>query len=267
MWICCLLFCACVACARARGGVPSGLQSEKELNHTFPSQNSFITELISSPPDKRAFILDVGANNGAWGNRMMERCQAAAPTKHVQLIMFEPQHRFEATLRRLVERWGANYIRAAAWTADTNITFFTMRDSRAASVNPRGGGGIERAHRNYSVPGIDFPAFLLRTLMRGDFVLLKLDVEGAEYELLPPLVASGALCSPTHLLIEWHMRSLVGATPKQTASKRQEAGRLRISLQAMLERQCRWDLSKAPPIVMDHEDDASTAAFVAQSKS
>lgn len=38
--------------------------------------------------------------------------------------------------------------------------------------------------------------------------LLKLDVEGAEYNLLPHLLVRGALCQLDYLVIDWHLNSL-----------------------------------------------------------
>ena len=39
-------------------------------------------------------------------------------------------------------------------------------------------------------------------------VLIKLDVEGAEYDLLPHLLVRGTLCLLDFLVIDWHLNSL-----------------------------------------------------------
>ena len=71
--------------------------------------------------------------------------------------------------------------------------------------------------------------------------LLKLDVEGAEYRLIPHLLVTGALCLPTHLFVEWHLNSV--PEPERLA-----ALALRLSLPATL------DTCATPPRVLVNDD-------------
>lgn len=67
-------------------------------------------------------------------------------------------------------------------------------------------------------------------------------MEGAEYQLLPHLLTHGALCLPTHLIVEWHLNYM-------HPEKRLAALSLRLSLNATLRSGC-----ARPPILVHEED-------------
>jgi FkbM family methyltransferase len=77
----------------------------------------------------------------------------------------------------------------AAWTYDGHIGF--SKDGDASKV----------ADGDYQVQCFDFPAWLDRL---GAQVILKMDIEGAEYTLLPALEETGAVRFVDALLVEWH---------------------------------------------------------------
>ena len=52
--------------------------------------------------------------------------------------------------------------------------------------------------------GIDIADFVNRTVSLGDFVVVKMDVEGTEYQLLPHLLKSGVLPLIDEMFIEMH---------------------------------------------------------------
>ena len=55
-----------------------------------------------------------------------------------------------------------------------------------------------------SVPSVDLAGFLIRRFHVDDFVVLKLDVEGAEYAIIPHLIASGAVNLIDEMFFEGH---------------------------------------------------------------
>ena len=62
-------------------------------------------------------------------------------------------------------------------------------------------------------------------------VYMRLDIESAEYDLLPHLLARSALCRVPYLQVEWHMNKLA-------AARRLVSVGLRISLGDILTRGC-----------------------------
>ena len=73
-------------------------------------------------------------------------------------------------------------------------------------------------------------------------VFLKCDVEGAEYDLLPHLLTTGALCRVTHLYMEWHLNSV-------PPTRRLAALALRTTLEHTLHRGC-----VHPPVWYEHDE-------------
>jgi len=55
-----------------------------------------------------------------------------------------------------------------------------------------------------TVDCIDLSAFLKRTVLPGDYLCLKLDVEGAEYEILEKMIREGTIDLVNELLVEFH---------------------------------------------------------------
>lgn len=85
---------------------------------------------------------------------------------------------------------------AAAWTHDGTVPFVPDGTRSHVGVDLNGyGADVDR------VDCFDLAAFL--PLMPGS-VILKLDVEGAEYTLIPHLVATGAIDKVELLLVEFH---------------------------------------------------------------
>merc|ERR1712232_1433254 len=52
--------------------------------------------------------------------------------------------------------------------------------------------------------GIDFSKWLLEHVNPDDYAMCKLDIEGAEFKLVPRMLATGALCLCDRMSIEWH---------------------------------------------------------------
>lgn len=83
----------------------------------------------------------------------------------------------------------------------------TAANQLASSVFSRSGASI------VDVDAFDIVAVLRSFVVRADYVVVKLDIEGSEYDVLQSLVANdNQLCRLIDvLLIEWHASKLVGA--------------------------------------------------------
>lgn len=82
--------------------------------------------------------------------------------------------------------------RLAAWTTDKPMMF--TRAGLGGWLDPLG---------PIQVVGFDLPKLLL-SFDAEDEVILKLDCEGAEYQLVPALIATGAAERLRLALVEWH---------------------------------------------------------------
>ena len=188
-------------------------------------------------------IFDVGANNGRWSDAVMRYLSKPSnigrqtALRRTRLMMFEPQPRYRAALKSIADNWNGTHMPVAAWFEQTNLTFHVGGNSEAASLVKAN----TMAHaarlgvatiRNVTVPAIDFAAFLRYNAAPpspGGLTIVKIDVEAAEYNLLPHLLLTGALCHADHLLIEWHLNAL-------PAKERLSGLGLRLALQHVLKR-------------------------------
>ena len=50
---------------------------------------------------------------------------------------------------------------------------------------------------------------MLESLAKGTYVVAKIDIEGAEYQLLRSLIVSGKACLLDVLVIEWHGHKVI----------------------------------------------------------
>ena len=180
----------------------------------------------------------------------------------VDLLVFEPQPQFVKTLGDLASHWNGTHYAAAAWTEDTTLSFMVSTNSEASSLVPSialsgsNGQGRAAAPTKLQVRALNLATFMRDTVSVRDaqLILCKLDVEAAEFELLPHLLARGTLCHVDFLLIEWHLNAL--------PEERRLAGLgLRLSLAETLRRGCPQRDGRPPPKVQ-HADDPANNLYV-----
>jgi FkbM family methyltransferase len=150
-----------------------------------------VYDVGSLPP--RARIVDCGANIGI--------SVLFFKTLHpdARVVAFEPDAAAYALLRRNVEDNGLRDVElhnAAVGARDGTLTLYSSADIPASPQ----AGGVAR-------PGMtearDVPMIALSGAL-ADVALLKLDIEGAEHDVVAELAASGALQRVDRLVIEYH---------------------------------------------------------------
>lgn len=177
--------------------------------------DAFLATLERSS-DATGVVFDVGANDGAWTRWLLARAARRGAGAHGRLRVhaFEPQPRYGGVLRALARESGGSvrvHRAAAVATAAAAVRFYPSGDAQAASLLPSmasaysADGGRRAPIR---VAAVDLAAFVRAETNASSVALLKCDVEGGEYALLPRLVATGALCRARHLLVEWHLNAL-----------------------------------------------------------
>lgn len=211
----------------------------------------FLAEFDAAPSGTRAVVFDVGANDGAWSllwSKHVARAREAG--RQLEVVLLEPQPAFTERLTKLAAEHNFTFLAAAAHRSETELTFHTGKASKMGSVNQASAGHSGHTAQ-VRVRAVDLAARLRAWLPRpGTLSLLKLDVEGLEFSLLPWLLAQGALCLLRYLHIEWHLNS----APAET---RLSALALQHSLVPLLEAGC-----ATPPAAVFHEDPPMNNAAV-----
>jgi FkbM family methyltransferase len=152
---------------------------------------------------RRAYI-DVGAN---IGTALIE--QSRLFPDH-SLFAIEPNPSLLPSLHTTALQIGrpVHVIWGAAWIADGEIDLFMSDRHEASTVMPGKAtyeqyGWRRSTTRSRSVPCFDFASWLAG-LTEGADVVVKMDIEGAEYPVLDRMMETGAINWVTDLFCEWH---------------------------------------------------------------
>jgi len=108
-------------------------------------------------------------------------------------------------------------VKMAAWTTNTSLDFISegfgahvtlanLTAQRAAGVKVDLSrlGAKKETKRLLRVPALDIADFLRRRVTREDYVVVKMDVEGAETVLVPHLIASNVTALIDEFFVELH---------------------------------------------------------------
>ncbi|KAG4963423.1 hypothetical protein JHK85_040876 [Glycine max] len=69
------------------------------------------------------------------------------------------------------------------------------------------------------IQGFDFANWLKKTVSKNDFVVMKMDVEGTEFDLIPRLIKTGAICLIDDIFFECHYNRWQRCCPGQRSAK------------------------------------------------
>lgn len=143
---------------------------------------------------------------------------------------FEPfRGSFEAMRRAFAGRPEVVCHHAAAGTADGETKLFLHRGTTGLFSRLFGNSNAAEGHSTMSgksnvdpgtyetVPVVDLSRWLRETVRPEDDVTLKVDIEGAEYDLLEKLLADGTIALVDRLYCEWHRHKVPIAEGRQEA--------------------------------------------------
>lgn len=180
-------------------------------------------------PGARGLFIDCGSNLGQGFRQFVKHY----PLARFDYVMVEPNPNCLPALRGLVEstrRDGAGppieIIAQAAGTHAGSVRFFGLEQdptSQGASMlkdhNSRYYAADER--RALEVPCFSLAALIRERQPRHAAVVLKLDIEGGEYEVLPHVIEHGLHRVLDAAYIEFHSQYM--AEPEATGYRRTEA--------------------------------------------
>jgi len=196
-------------------------------DHDKPTGNEQLKcDFTSFIPHERRpnVIVDLGANYGSSLLRLMET--GNMDLSQTEVYLFEPNPKFKPELYALIEKseiaFGA-VLPAAAWDRNTVMTFFVQDkpvtvshgikyDAEGSSLFKRGSDSwtkhkrpMNMTHLPIKVCAVDLAEWLTQSFSTSQNVIVKMDTEGAEFEILRKLLDTPvALSRISKLYIEWH---------------------------------------------------------------
>jgi FkbM family methyltransferase len=146
----------------------------------------------------RKIFLDCGGNSGM----SVDLFRAVYPHGRDYIIhSFEPNPQFaKAYASRHV-----HFHPCAVWEYTGRVKFYLSRGTQAAGSSlfkHKTTGKLDK--KPISVRCINLATWMQKNLTPDDHIVLKLDIEGAEYAVLMTLLHAGVLSWVKELFIEWH---------------------------------------------------------------
>ena len=134
---------------------------------------------------KKIFI-DAGANTGISIKLFLNRYPNS---QEFEIHSFEPNPHLHKKLSEYSDR--ATIYHKAVYTEDTTLDFYLSNIHLASTLRiDKLTGGISQNNK-IKVEAIDIAKFIKNNFNKEDYIILKLDIEGAEYDILPHLIEEG----------------------------------------------------------------------------
>ena len=168
-------------------GHPLSFTSPMELVHGL--KEIFAEKIYDQVLPKNAYILDCGANIGLSVIYLKKCC----PSAHI--LAFEPDPVNFGLLQKNIDSFGLKNVTAhqsAIWKENTTLNFQSA-GSMGSSIDTETNAG-----------GISVKAMRLKDLLDRPIDFLKIDIEGAEYEVIKD--AADSLHLVNRMFLEYHGR-------------------------------------------------------------
>ena len=155
-------------------------------------------------PPMRKIFLDCGGHRGTAVVHFLKEYP------DYEFYCFEPNLEMFAELTRSVATHGKTVFcfPGAVWTHDGFLDFFLGHEQGSTALPGKVEviPGLQQVDYGAAVrvPCIDLSAWILRNIRPGDELVVKMDIEGGEYQVVPKLISDGSLHLIKRFYCEWH---------------------------------------------------------------
>ncbi|KAJ1387575.1 S-adenosyl-L-methionine-dependent methyltransferase [Sesbania bispinosa] len=186
----------------------------------------YLSSMVDISFKNRYLYVDVGARSygssiGSWFRKQYPKQNK---NFHVYAIEADKTFHKEYGLKK-----GITLVPYAAWVKNETLTFEIHRDpGEHVEVQGRGMGRIRPLQSSgeegfdgevEKIRGFDFADWLKNTVSKNDYVVMKMDVEGTEFDLIPRLFETGAICLVDEIFLECHYNRWQRCCPGQRSPK------------------------------------------------
>ncbi|XP_027337867.1 uncharacterized protein LOC113851551 [Abrus precatorius] len=186
-----------------------------------------LTSLVDISFKNRYVYVDVGARSYGSSIGSWFRKQYPKQNRTFEVYAIEADKTFHGEYKT---KKGVTLLPYAAWVRNETLFFEITRDpSNKVMMKGRGMGRINPVQTSSShmgdmdkIQGFDFADWLKSAVTSRDFVVVKMDVEGTEFHLIPKLIQTGAICLIDELFLECHYNRWQRCCPGQRSAKYQK---------------------------------------------
>ncbi|KAL3536578.1 hypothetical protein ACH5RR_005039 [Cinchona calisaya] len=185
----------------------------------------YLTSMADISFKQRYVYVDVGARS--YGSSIVSWFKKQYPkqNKTFEIYAIEADKHFHEEYKY---KKRVKLLPFAAWVKNETLFFEINQDPIDEDVvKGRGMGRIQPLQSLSAVSdgnvdeiqGFDFAAWLKDTVTERDFVVMKMDVEGTEFNLIPRLIETGAICLIDEVFLECHYNRWQKCCPGERSSK------------------------------------------------
>lgn len=175
------------------------LYRNKHVNIQFVLQKNKQPKPVTK--GQRKIFLDCGGNKGQ-SIRLFK--QSKLYSSDFEMYSFEPVMKLANKYKDMPD---VIFSEAAVWIYDGEIDFYLDLARRRAEgstlLKEKKSRSLNRDNP-IKIPCIDFSKWVENNFDKSDFIILKMDIEGAEYEVLNKMLDDGSIDYIDDLYIEWH---------------------------------------------------------------
>lgn len=161
----------------------------------------------------RKVFIDCGGHKGQSVRYFKETFRNA---DDYEIHSFEPN----TQLHELLKRYGGKVYKEAVTTVDGRIPFYTAHQSQGATTVL----GKKTAMIDYDnpvkVPSVDLSKWIMDNFKIEDYIVLKLNIEGAEYEILKKMIRDGSIHFIDELYVEFHSTKIDGMQEEEDSIRK-----------------------------------------------
>lgn len=150
---------------------------------------------------KKVFV-DCGGHQATSVKMFIEKYPQSS---EYEIHSFEANWKYNDYFQPYIDSGRINYESAAVWIEDGTTSFYMMNNASSAISKFHG----DESRRQF-VKCFDFSKWLSDNFDREDFIVLKMDIEGAEYEVLQKMIDDGTIDMIDRLYIDLHQQSKKG---------------------------------------------------------
>ncbi len=145
------------------------------------------THSLNHPLEERSVVFDLGGYVGDWSLEIFKRYNC-------EIHVFEPVHEYSLRIRKAIpsQKVRVNNYGLAQKSFETTINV-----SEEASSVFKSGGGTEK------IKLVDFMEYVRENNIK-EIDLIKINIEGGEYDLLEYLIATGYVANVRNIQVQFH---------------------------------------------------------------
>ncbi|GAB4860227.1 hypothetical protein Ancab_011706 [Ancistrocladus abbreviatus] len=187
----------------------------------------YLPSMVDISFKQRYAYVDVGARSYGSSIGSWFRKQYPKQNKSFEVYAIEADKAFHEEYRLKKKITLLPY---AAWVRNETL-FFEINREPTEKIEEKGGrmGRIQQVQSSIyftsnvdRIQGFDFANWLKDTFSERDFVVIKMDVEGTEFHLIPRLIETGAICLIDEMFLECHYNRYQKCCPGVRSTKYQE---------------------------------------------